>query len=89
MSRKRPEPIRTLERRAEPVEREHVQQQVERPVVQERRRDQPPPLAVRDADRCPDESIATRDEHALLVDRPADAVHRAARRELGDVDERR
>ena len=76
-----------LEQGAEPVERDHVQQQVERPVVQESGRDQPPVVALRDTDQVTvGVNGVTCDEHALLVDRAVNPVDAPARRELGDVD---
>ena len=91
-----------LEQRPEPPQRHHVQQQMERPVMQERRSDQPPVLVVGDADLReaaryadvrgdPDDGIprldAVRDQHALLEDRPFRRVDAGPLRELGHVDE--
>ena len=74
-----------LEHAPEPVEREHVQAEVDRPVVQERGRDELPPAAVGHARRVPGTCGARRgsrrlstqpcgeQERALLVDRSSRA----------------
>ena len=62
-----------LERGAYEPEDEHVQTEVQRPVVQERRGGEAPPLAV-GHDRA--------EEHAVLVDPVAGAVDLAAEQQL-------
>src|SRR5262249_15186390 len=66
-----------LYRRPHPVEEEHVEPEMDRPVVEKRRRDQAPPVAV--GDQRPE-------ERSFLKDLAADAVDRAARSELEQVD---
>ena len=57
-----------LERRPDEPQHEHVHPEVERPVVEEGRRDETPPLALRDADDLARGVDGRRDEDAVLVD---------------------
>ena len=59
---------------------------MERSVVQERSREQSPVVAVADADQVAVGVDRTRDQDAVLVDRPAGPVHPGALRELRNVD---
>src|SRR5207244_4924873 len=65
-----------FEQRAEPVEAEHVEEQVERSVVEEGGGHEPPPVALRDEGRV---------QKALVVDRAVDAVDATTLRQLRDV----
>ena len=71
-----------LERRPDEPEHEHVHPEVDEPVVEERGRDEPPPLALGDADDLARRVDGGRDEDALLVDPAARPLSCAARREL-------
>ena len=59
------------------------------PVVEEGRGDEPPPLALGDADDLSGGVDGGRDEDALLVDPASRAVELPARRELEHEDARR
>ena len=66
-----------LDRRADPVEEEHVEAEVDGTVVQERGRDQPPPVAV-----CNQRA----EQRSLLEDLAADPVDVSSRCELEQED---
>ena len=75
-----------LERRADEPQHEHVQSQVYGAVVEERCRDQPPPVALGDADSVTGRVDRGRDEHAVLVDPAGVGVDPGTCRELEQVD---
>ena len=74
--REAPAPDRLLDRRADPPEKEHVEPEVEAARMQERGRDEPPPLALRDADEVPILD-ADADQGALVEDLAARRAERS------------
>ena len=75
-----------LERRADEPEHEHVHSEVEEAVVEERGGDQPPPLALADADQLTGRVERAGDEDAVLVDPAGVRVQAGTHGELEDVD---
>ncbi len=79
-------PERLLDYLSDEPECDHVQREVQRPVVEEARRDQAPPLAFQQAEQLAVGPAVHDDEGALLVDRAAVAGDRGTLGELKQVD---
>src|SRR5688572_19723878 len=75
-----------LQRAADPPERQHVHREVDRAVMEERGREQPVPLALREPDDLAARVDRADEEGTVLVDPTRVRIDRRTTRELEQVD---